>query len=221
MPGNGELRSGGTVREGARRGEAEWLLLGAIVINEGEAAAVRCQARGQRMIGDAGAADERHDRADVDQILGLDAQQMKPHAVRHFADKGYAGKPQEAGRVRCPRKAFEEGGFDKIEVDRRWIGRRLLRLVLRQMRRLPLQRLARGPIVAERVPMVMMTIRPVMMMAVAMVMIVVVVIVVHGQKLTGLSMMDLCLPRLPWATIEPSASTTTRTPNSAVMSDVS
>src|SRR5712671_4602812 len=34
-------------------------------------------------------------------------------------------------------------------------------------------------------------------------------------------MMDLCLPRLPWATIEPSASTTTRTPNSAVMSDVS
>ena len=55
----------------------------------------------------------------------------------------------------------------------------------------------------------------------AMVMLVVMIILVHGQKLVGLSMMDLCLPRLPWATIEPSASTTTRTPNSAVMSDVS
>ena len=73
---------------------------------------------------------------------------------------------------------------------------------------------------AGGVRMDMMTVRPVMMMAVVMAM-TVVMIVVHGQKLTGLSMIDLCLPRLPWATIEPSASTTTRTPNSAVMSDVS
>jgi hypothetical protein len=218
VPGNGELRSGGTVCKGARRGEAERLLLIAIVIDESEAAAVRCQARRQRVIGDSGAADERHDRADIDQILGLDAQQMKPHAVRHLADKGYAGQSQKAGWVRRPRKAFEEGGFNKIEVDRRWINRRSL---VRQVRRLPLQRLARGPVVAEGVRMVMMTVRPVMMMAVAMIVTVVVMIVMHGQKLTGLSMMDLCLPRLPWATIEPSASTTTRTPNSAVMSDVS
>jgi hypothetical protein len=220
VPGNGELRSGGTIRKGARRGEAERLLLSAIVIDESEAAAVRCQARRQRVIGDAGAADERHDRADVDQILGFDAQEMKPHAVGPLADKGYAGQTQKAGWVRRPRKAFEEGGFDKVEVDRCGINRRLVSLV-RQMRRLPLQRLARGPIVAGGVRMVMMTVRPVMIVAAVMARIVVVMIVVHGQKLTGLSMIDLCLPRLPWATIEPSASTTTRTPNSAVMSDVS
>ena len=41
------------------------------------------------------------------------------------------------------------------------------------------------------------------------------------QKLTGLSMIDLCLPSVPWATIEPKASTMTRVPNSAVMSEVS
>lgn len=220
MTGNGELRSGGTVCKGARRGEAERLLHIAIVIDENEAAAVRCQAGRQRVIGDAGAADERHDRADVDQILGLDAKQMKPHAVCRLADKGYAGQTQKAGWVRCPRKAFEEGGFNKIKVDRRWINRRLVSLVSWQMRRLPLQRLARRPVVAEGVGMVMMAVRPVMMMAIAMI-VTVVVIVMHGQKLTGLSMMDLCLPRLPWATIEPSASTTTRTPNSAVMSEVS
>lgn len=218
MPGNGESRSGGTVRESARRGEAEGLLLTAIVIDESEAAAVRCQARRQRVIGDAGATDERHDRADIDQILGLDAKQMKPHAVRPLADKGYTGQAQKAGWVRRPRNAFEEGGFNKVEVDRRWIGRRLVSLV-RQMRRLPLQRLARGPVVAEGVRMVM-AVLPVMMMAIAMI-VTVVVIIVHGQKLTGLSMIDLCLPRLPWATIEPSASTTTRTPTRAVMSDVS
>jgi len=218
VAGNCELRSGGTVRKTARRGEAERPLLTAIVIDEGEAAAVRCQARRQRVIGNAGAADERHDRANVDQILGLDAKQMEPHAVRRLADKGYAGQPQKAGRVRRPRKAFEKGGFDKIEVDRCGIGRRLVSLVGRQMRRLPLQRFARGSVMAERM-MAVMTVRPMMM--VAMVVTVVMMIVVHGQKLTGLSMMDLCLPRLPWATIEPSASTTTRTPNSAVMSDVS
>ncbi len=220
MSGNGELRGSGTVGKGARRGEAEMFLLGAVVIDESKAAAMRRQARRQRMIGDTSTSDERHDGTDIDQILGLDAQQMKPHAVFHFTDKRYAGKTQKAGRVRCPRESFQEGRFDKIEIDRGGVDGRLLGLVRRQMRRLPLQRLARGPVVAERATVVM-TIRPMMMVAVAMVMAVVVMIVVHHQKLTGLSMMDLCLPRLPWATIEPSASTTTRTPNSAVMSDVS
>jgi hypothetical protein len=173
VPGNGELRSGGTVRKGARRGEAERLLLAAIVIDESEAAAVRRQARRQRVIGDAGPPDERHDRADIDQILGFDAQQMKPHAVRPLADKRYAGQAQKTGRVRRPRKAFEKRGFDKIEVDRRWINRRLVSLVGRQMRRLPLQRLARGSVVAEGVRMVMV------MVAVAMI-VTMVVIVVHG-----------------------------------------
>ncbi|WP_292186866.1 hypothetical protein [Mesorhizobium sp.] len=105
---------------------------------------------------------------------------MKPHPVRPLADKGYAGQTQKAGWVRRPRKAFEEGGFNKVEVDRRWIGQRLVSLV-RQMRRLPLQRPARGPVVAKGVRMVMMAVRRVMMVVtVAMVMTVVVMIVVHG-----------------------------------------
>ena len=41
------------------------------------------------------------------------------------------------------------------------------------------------------------------------------------QYLTGLLMMGRWLPSLPWATIEPSASTTTRTPINAVISEVS
>jgi hypothetical protein len=48
-------------------------------------------------------------------------------------------------------------------------------------------------------------------------------VAMHGasQYATGLLMIFLWLPSLPWATIEPSASTTTRTPISAVMSEVS
>ena len=66
------------------------------------------------------------------------------------------------------------------------------------------------------VVMVMSVIMPVIMP-------VVVVMAMHGgpQYATGLLMIFLWLPSLPWATIEPSASTTTRTPTSAVMSDVS
>ena len=82
------------------------------------------------------------------------------------------------------------------------------------MRRLPLH--GRRPVVAGR-----MRVAVVVVTVVAVVVMMAVMIVVHGQKLTGLSMMDLCLPSVPWATIEPSASTTTRTPNSAVMSEVS
>ncbi len=60
--------------------------------------------------------------------------------------------------------------------------------------------------------------------AVIVVMMVVMMIVpAHDgpQYATGLLMIDLWRPSLPCATIEPSASTTTRTPISAVMSDVS
>ena len=41
------------------------------------------------------------------------------------------------------------------------------------------------------------------------------------QYLTGLVMMERWLPSLPWAASDPSASTTTRTPISAVISEVS
>src|ERR1043165_9397768 len=73
--------------------------------------------------------------------------------------------------------------------------------------------------------------RPIVVMVVVIAIVCVVMIVVmaatvvmmvvpmHGrplQNFTGLLMIDLCDPSLPWATIEPSASTTTRTPISAV-----
>ena len=160
------------VCEGARGGKAEMLPLRSVVIDESEAPPVGGQAGRQRVIGDAGAADERHDRADIDQILGLDAEQMEPRAVRRFADERYPGQAQEAGRVRRPRKSFEEGRFDEIEVDRSRVDRRLLGLLM-QMRRLPLHRLARRPIVARRVRMVMAV--TVVMLPVVMVM-----IVMHG-----------------------------------------
>lgn len=62
-----------------------------------------------------------------------------------------------------------------------------------------------------------------MVVVVFVIMSVVAVMAMHGgpQYVTGLLMIFLWLPSLPWATIEPSASTTTRTPISAVMSDVS
>lgn len=96
-----------------------------------------------------------------------------------------------------------------------------MRMIMRKMWRLPLQWLARRAVVAGRVRMVMAVRAVIVVMAVTMMVVMMVMIVVHDQKLVGLSMMALCLPSVPCATMEPSASTTTRTANSAVMSDVS
>jgi hypothetical protein len=117
MLSNVELCSSGMVREGSRGSKAETPLFRAVMIDKGKAPPVRSQLRRQRMIGHAGAADERHDRAYVDKIFGLDAQQMEPQAVRRFAYEGYAGKAQEAGWIGRTRKPFEKGRFDKIDVD--------------------------------------------------------------------------------------------------------
>lgn len=85
---------------------------GPVMVDEGQAAPVRCQFRGQRVIGDAAAADQWHDGADIDHVLRLDAQQMQPQAVGGFADERNSGQPQETGGVGRSRKAFEEGDFD-------------------------------------------------------------------------------------------------------------
>ena len=83
---------------------------------------------------------------------------------------------------------------------------------------------------AAMVVMVVMTVIVVMTMIVGAVMVVIMVMAVAvlvspfhrgPQYLTGLVMMERWLPSLPWAASEPSASTTTRTPISAVISDVS
>ena len=65
-----------------------------------------------------------------------------------------------------------------------------------------------------------------MTMTVGVIMVVIVAVAVlmshrGPQYLTGLVMIERWLPSLPWAASEPSASTTTRTPISAVISDVS
>ncbi len=75
----------------------------------------------------------------------------------------------------------------------------------------------------RRMVVIMVMIMTVIVVVIVMMMAVMVVMMSHRgpQKLTGLLMMCLWLPSLPCATIEPSASTTTRTPISAVISDVS
>ena len=81
---------------------------------------------------------------------------------------------------------------------------------------------------AAMVKMVVMTVIVIVMMTMIVGVIMVVTIAmlvspVHRgpQYLTGLVMIERWLPSLPWAASEPSASTTTRTPISAVISDVS
>jgi len=79
------------------------------------------------------------------------------------------------------------------------------------------------------VVMMVMTVIVAVTMIVVVVMYVVVMRVavlaspVHAgpQYVTGLLMIGRWLPSLPWAASEPSASTTTRTPISAVISEVS
>jgi hypothetical protein len=81
---------------------------------------------------------------------------------------------------------------------------------------------------AAVVVMVVMTVIVVMTMIVGLIMVVIMIVAVAvlmshrgPQYLTGLVMIERWLPSLPWAASEPSASTTTRTPISAVISDVS
>lgn len=91
-----------------------------------------------------------------------------------------------------------------------------------------------GMIVAHAMTMamaviMMMTVVMPVMMVVGMPVMVVVMTVSHGPYSTsgpagidtGLSMMDLCEPILPWETSVPSTSTITRVASRAVMSDVS
>jgi hypothetical protein len=101
--------------------------------------------------------------------------------------------------------------------------------------RLPLRRGARERVIVPSPPMlpifmgvwvvvvVMLGLVVVVMVMVMVVMVMVVMMPRHAksQNVTGRLMIDLWDPSLPWATMEPSASTTTRTPINAVMSEVS
>ena len=116
----------------------------------------------------------------------------------------HARQAQEAGRVRRGGEALGEGRLHQVEIGLGCLGWGCV-VPVRQMRRLPLRRPVRLGVVART--------RPVTVAGR-------VVMVVH-QKLTGRSIRCLWLPSLPFATIAPSTSTTTRVPSSAVMSEVS
>jgi hypothetical protein len=96
------------------------------------------------------------------------------------------------------------------------------------VRRLPLRRGARQHVIVPSPPVryILVVVRVVMVVMLGLVVVVMVMVVMmprHGksQYVTGLLMIDLWDPSLPWATMEPRASTTTRTPINAVMSEVS
>ena len=142
--------------------------------------------------------------------------------------KGYARQTQEAGGVGSGDETVDEGRFDLVEVRLR---RDRIRRAVRLVRRLPLDRGALGmrvivsrPVWRMDVVMMMVIVHVVMIMSMFMhIVMMAVMVMTHGgpQYATGLLMIDLWLPSLPCATIEPRASTTTRTPTSAVMSEVS
>lgn len=87
----------------------------------------------------------------------------------------------------------------------------------------------RRPVVTVRMPVAVIVVMMIMIMVVMIMGVapqgVVVGIAMHAQgpggMVTGLSMIALCLPSVPWLTIEPSTSTMTRVASRAVMSDVS
>ncbi len=203
--------------QGAGLHEAQPDDLPAVVIEKGQASATGRHLGRKRVVTDPVAANQRHHCTNVHDILGLDAKQVEPLAIAGLADEGNAGEAQEADRIRCATETLQEGSLDEVEVD----GARILGgmgVSVRQMRRLPLHGLGSGRVVTDASGFWVVD------MAVGMAVVVPVVVIVaamHGQKLTGLSMMDLCFPSVPWATMEPRASTTTRTPRRAVMSDVS
>lgn len=85
------------------------------------------------------------------------------------------------------------------------------------------------PVTVAMAVVVVMPMRVIVGMPVMMIMRMVVMTVSHGPYSTsgpagietGLSMMDLCEPILPWETSVPSTSTITRVASSAVMSEQS
>lgn len=174
----------------------------------------------------------RRQAADISQRIDLDTQELEPRAVRQDDLEGNSSEPQETRLIGGSQEALDKCRFDLVQVQ---LASGLFLSTVRQMWRLPLRNRARGlgmvvsgpavRLMGVIVTMVMVImIVSVVMIVVLAVRVVMMVISMHGrprQNFTGLLMIDLCEPSLPWATIEPSASTTTRTPISAVMSEVS
>jgi hypothetical protein len=213
----GELRGSLDV---AKLGVAQGAQRRAVEIDETQPAAARDEIRRQRIVAEGAAAEMRGQAADIGQCINLDPQQFQVCLAGRDLERD-SRQAQEAGGIRCLKKAIDERCLNLVEVGLR-CNRVLLRAV-RLMRRLPLHGRAMGMMMVVAGAVRRMVMIMTMMMVVVMSVIMPVVMAMHGgsQYATGLLMIFLWLPSLPWATIEPSASTTTRTPISAVMSDVS
>ena len=164
----------------------------------------------------------RHDAADVDDGFCLDAQENELCAISRYRFKWNVREPQKAGRINRSSEAIDEGGFHLVEIGLVVGVDGMVMCRFFEMGRLPLcYHGCAGAVVTSARQ------RKGGTAATEMLIEIVIMSAMHGlcpdflQKVTGLSMMALCAPSLPWATKEPSTSTTTRTPTSAVMSDVS
>src|SRR5579863_6643002 len=162
----------------------------------------------------------RGQASDIGQCVNLDPQQFQVCAAGRDLERD-SRQAQEARGIRRLKKAIDKRCLNLVKV-----GLRRNRVLLRAVRLvwcLPLHGRAMGMMMVVAGAMRRMVRVVVMVMMMVVVMFVAVVMAMHGgpQYATGLLMIFLWLPSLPWATIEPSASTTTRTPISAVISDVS
>src|SRR5579863_3418549 len=163
----------------------------------------------------------RGQAADIGQCVNLDPQQFQVCAAGRDLERD-SRQAQEARGIPRLKKAIDKRCLNLVKVGLR--RNRVLLRAVRLVRCLPLHGGAMGMMMVVAGAMRRMVVVMVMMMIVMVVIMpVVAVMSMHGgpQYATGLLMIFLWLPSLPWATIEPSASTTTRTPISAVISDVS
>src|SRR5579872_2707030 len=162
----------------------------------------------------------RGQAADIGQCVDLDPQQFQVYAAGRDLERD-SRQAQEARGIGRLKKAVDKRRLDLVEVGLR--RNRVLLRAVRLVRCLPLHGRAMGMMMVVAGAVRRMVMVMVVMMGMVMTRPVVVVMSMHGgpQYATGLLMIFLWLPSLPWATIEPSASTTTRTPISAVISDVS
>src|SRR5579863_85813 len=168
----------------------------------------------------------RGQASDIGQCVNLDPQQFQVCAAGRDLERD-SRQAQEARGIRRLKKAIDKRCLNLVKVGLR--RNRVLLRAVRLVRCLPLHGRAMGMmmVVAGAMRRMVRVAVMVMMMVMAVVMFVIMPVVavmaMHGgpQYATGLLMIFLWLPSLPWATIEPSASTTTRTPISAVISDVS
>src|SRR5581483_11892882 len=162
----------------------------------------------------------RSEAADVGQRVDLDPQQFQVCAAGSELERD-SRQAQEAGGIGRLKEAIDKRRLNLVEVGLR--RNRVLLCAVRLVWCLPLNGRAVGMmvVVAGAMGRMLGMVVMVMMMVMIVIMPVVAVMAMHGgpQYATGLLIIFFCFPSLPWATIEPSASTTTRTPISAVISD--